>query len=463
MSSGAIENAYDASKATGTLKPPASSTRLTSDPKILPSIMKDGDTGHGVGVDSGRGNWRKGFQAVQGKNVENTTNGASTRGSPHRGLPGMTSGRDGEESVEKVNEGEENQDEETSPSPAIALTPVADRFIDDLAGYDALGHVPNLEAFRSVLSILKQRAAGESEDDASPRGESRQSEPRSHLHQGGVQRNDTSIVVEDLSKRDEVFRHFKRSYERVNRSRGGRASDPLFPTGLLQPDLKVLEAVGRQMAKARGRRNRVGEGILSTPVVSAGGSKVGRGIRQRCFGRNSNASSPNGGDKVRVVQKGSGGDCGPLTNMFWAPAPVNEDVASEVSQDSSKALPKRAKSEGELAISGDTRGMNGDGKDSSGSVSSSGLRSGPRSVDDSVEKKRSTNSTVVSSTSTELQVTERKENLACVVLFCRFPTSFPPYPSSEELVLMNDGYMFRALMSSTRGPVKATDSIETNM
>lgn len=449
MSAGAVKDACDTCKATGTLQPPASWTRLTSDP---PSIAKDGDTEHEV--DSGRANWRKGVPAVQGTKVEN---GTITRGSPRRGIPGRTPGHDGEESAEGVHDEEESRDEETPSSPAIALAPVADRFVDDLAGYDVLGHVPSLEEFRSALSISKQRAAGEEEDDVpSPRRESRQSEPRSQPHHG-VQHNDAGIVVEDLSKRDEVFRHFKRSYERVNRSRGGRASDPLLPTGLLQPDLNVLAAVGRHTAKARRRRNGVGEGILSTHVVRAGGSRMGRGIGQRCFARNSDTSSPKGGNKVRAVQKGSGGNCCLLTNNFWAPAEENDDASSGVSLDSSKALPKRAKSEGELATIGDMKEMNGGGKCLSGSVSSSGLRSGPRSVDDSAERKRNTKgSTVGSSTSTELQVTGRKKNPACIVLSCRFPTFFSYCPSSEELVLIADGYMVGVPVPSTRGPVNAT-------
>lgn len=428
MSAGVVNDAHDTSKATGTLQPPVSWARLTSDLETMLPIKNDGDNEHEG--DSGRAKWKKGVQKVREKKAEN---GTITRGSPRRELPGRTSGHDGKESVKRMHDEEGSQKKETSSSPATALAPVADRFVDDLAGYDTLGHVPSLEEFRSALSMSKQRAAG---------GKNRQREPRSQPYHGAMQHDDTGIVVDDLSQRDEVFRHFKRSYERVNRSRGGRASDPLLPTGLLQPDSNVLATIGRHTAKARRRRNGIGEGILSTQVARAGGLTLGRRIGQRCIVKNSDTSFPNGGYKVRAVQKRSGSNVDPLTNNFWAPAEENDDASSEVSQDSSKAVPIRTKSESELAMIGDIRKWNGDEKCLSGSVSSSGFQSAPRSVDDNIERKQTMKgSTMGSSMSTELQVTEKRR--IQLVLYCLVVFQFFSFhcPSSEELVLIGDGFM----------------------
>lgn len=150
-------------------------------------------------------------------------------------------------------------------------------------GYEELGHVPTLDEFRSEWSKLR------SQPDVALPNSSRGSRWRHQGQQGGgqAQQQGPGSVVNDLSKRDEVFRHFKKYYDKADHT-DRRSGDALFPTGvnstgLLQPDFEVIDAVGRHTAQTQESRfhSRIGEGLLSAPGSGTGATRRGDRVRQR--------------------------------------------------------------------------------------------------------------------------------------------------------------------------------------
>lgn len=135
-----------------------------------------------------------------------------------------------------------------------------------IPGYNEIGHVPTLEQFRlewpkpTSASMHNLRDPPESTNDRRIRSEG--------------EAHGAENVVQELSKRDKVFRHFKKFYDKVDRHRA--MTNPLFPRGspdnsLLGPDFSVLEAVSRHTAQTEEirARSRIGKGILSTAVAGS--------------------------------------------------------------------------------------------------------------------------------------------------------------------------------------------------
>ncbi|CAM9282411.1 unnamed protein product [Ectocarpus sp. 4 AP-2014] len=176
---------------------------------------------------------------------------------------------------------------------AVLSAPSSETFAGVL-GYDELGHVPTLDEFRSEWPKLKSRGDLTS--------------PTCSGEKNGL----------GSTSRDEVFRHFKKYYDKADHLEG-RPGDALFPvgvcpTGVLQPDFGVVEAVGRHTAQAQESRcrSRIGEGVLCQP---GGGSDV---TRKRSGGsdRTQRRSREGTGDLGGGVghSSASGGDG--FTNVF---------------------------------------------------------------------------------------------------------------------------------------------------
>lgn len=197
--------------------------------------------------------------------------------------------------------------DETAPSasPSKALA--------GILGYEELGHVPTLDEFRSEWTKMRRSqsdfASPSSPGDGGVGGGSKGYRWRQQGQGAGgqPQQQGPGSVVNELSKRDEVFRHFKKYYDKADHA-GGRVGDALFPagvnsTGLLQPDFEVIEAVGRHTAQTLESRghSRVGEGLLSTP-----GSDTGADRRDNRGRRRSR-------ENIREADNGGGGG---LTNVF---------------------------------------------------------------------------------------------------------------------------------------------------
>lgn len=192
------------------------------------------------------------------------------------------------------------------------MAPAMDNF-SGIPGYEEVGHVPTLEEFRLEWPKMGSRSGmGSPQENGAEVSKGR----RKFQVQAGQTQQGSGSVVNDLSKRDEVFRHFKKYYDKADHS-GGRRGDPLFSagvrsTGLLQPDLDVIEAVGRHTAEAQESRShsRIGEGVISTPD----GARVQRSV-------DSNQSQPSkmsskglnglGDDSIEEWSKGDG-----FTNVF---------------------------------------------------------------------------------------------------------------------------------------------------
>lgn len=203
-----------------------------------------------------------------------------------------------------------------------ALSAPSSETFAGVLGYEELGHVPTLDEFRSEWPKLRSRAdltsptsSGENNGLGGTSRWKNHSNGRRQLQQ---QQQGSGSVVNELSKRDEVFRHFKKYYDKADHLEG-RPGDALFPagvcpTGVLQPDFGVVEAVGRHTAQAQESRcrSRIGEGVLCPP---GGGSEVTRkrsGGSDRTQRHAREGTGDLGGGVSRLSTSGSDG----FTNVF---------------------------------------------------------------------------------------------------------------------------------------------------
>ena len=306
------------------------------------------------GITNRQGRLRKVYPSVQGKHVEKEEDGASRESTL---LQGSWRGRRGYDEPGGV-EGKHIGD---TTSSALAPAPAADSFVDLLPGCDDLDHVLTLPEFRAEWSKMNWHNRGEG---------------LRKLLRGRTVQNGAGGVVEDLSRSDEVFRHFKRYYERSNRSRA-RAGDPLSaarvtPTGLLRPDFDVLQAVGRHTADAQENQNRVvGEGILSTPM-RGGSANALRGRRPRTVTGSSVGKTPQNEEYQRDQETPDGNG---LINVFWSSAPEGgAGAALAIDQGSTDAFPVQKKTQPRYAVNasiGDTKVRDDDWTRLSGSINNS--------------------------------------------------------------------------------------------
>ncbi|CAM9365008.1 unnamed protein product [Ectocarpus fasciculatus] len=175
-----------------------------------------------------------------------------------------------------------------------ALSAPSSEIFAGILGYEELGHVPTLDEFRLEWPKLRSRADLTS--------------PTSSGENNGL----------GGTSRDEVFRHFKKYYDKADHLEG-RPGDALFPagvspTGVLQPDFGVVEAVGRHTAQASESRcrSRIGEGVLCPP---GGGSEViwkRSGAHDRTQRRSREGTGDLGGGVGRLSTSGGDG----FTNVF---------------------------------------------------------------------------------------------------------------------------------------------------
>lgn len=325
---------------------------------------------------------------------------------------------------------EVNKDYGSAAVDRITITaPPSTRFAGIL-GYEELGHVPTLDEFRSEWTKLRsksEKASPNSAEETGVRGGSNGSRWK-HQAQGGgqTQQQGPGSAVNDLSKRDEVFRHFKKYYDKADHS-VKRVGDNLFSagvnsTGLLQPDLDVIEAVGRHTEESQESwgRYRIGEGLLA-------GSGANMGAQQRSSGGNqdrqhSQEATPGGVDSNGRLAKqvpGGGSDC--LTNVFWETTPGGQGVNIKPGEDAVNPFLPHSRSDAARAAVG-SRGGNGQHLDARGITSISepnpgkgGVRrphSGTSKGD--ADSGRAKASTEGSSTSAELQVS-RVNHFCCSV------------------------------------------------
>ncbi|CAM9146852.1 unnamed protein product, partial [Sphacelaria rigidula] len=136
-------------------------------------------------------------------------------------------------------------------------------------------------------------------------------------------------VVQDLSRKDEVFRHFKKFYKTSEDSEvtpsGGLGADGGVlglslsaagsATGILQPDLSVVEIVVQHAVDTEEARQqmKVGEGVMSTPFAGGGRQNISRGGDSgKRIGWRSSGSRGSMGSRGQNAEDGDGG----LTNVF---------------------------------------------------------------------------------------------------------------------------------------------------
>lgn len=321
-------------------------------------------------------------------------------------------------------------DETTASAPAS-------KAFAGILGYEELGHVPTLDEFRSEWSKIRSqsdRASQHSPGEGGVAGGSKMSAWKNHGHgEGQPQQQTQGSVVTELAKKDEVFRHFKKYYDKTDHNQG-RVGDSLFSagvtsTGLLQPDFEVIEAVGRHTAEIQELRShsRVGEGILSTPGAGHLGSSR-RGDRGRQLSRQNSKGTAGGED-------GDG-----LTNVFRESMPKSEGLTqkpnhgtannllqrSEGGKDPPDTEPRGARGENgvlESPFSGSLTSMSGPSRGGGRARSPHGNR--PRGGEDVGRAKASLEG---SSASAELQVCGAKK---CVVKMCSTLNSTRRYSNGE--------------------------------
>lgn len=222
-----------------------------------------------------------------------------------------------------------------------------------ILGYEELGHVPTLDEFRSEWPKMVPRSAA-----ATPNGPGRDegwsgvgkgSRRRDQAAgEGQPQQQGAGSVVNDLSKRDEVFRHFKKYYDRADHNEG-RPGDALFPagvntTGLLEPDFGVIETVGQHTARMQESRShsRIGEIALLVPGGTTGAARrSGQSGRSRLRSRQGSGLLDTDGRPTKEAGVGGGGDG--LTNVFRESMPGSKGLNSKSGDDVSNSFAARSK------------------------------------------------------------------------------------------------------------------------
>lgn len=278
--------------------------------------------------------------ATLGKGGERAAGEARSGGSSRREKRGRTNG-DGSEFLGE----ESDKSGALSTDEASLLAPAADKFVG-IPGYEDVGHVLTLDEFRSEWPKMKARS------DLAHRQESGgyKGKWKNQSAGGGkAQHSSSGSVVNDLSKRDEVFRHFKNYYDKAGHS-GGRAGDALFSvgvntTGLLEPDFEVIDVVGRHTALAQETRRRglIGEGLMSTPSVA--GSTRGSSGEQ---GNHSAVNSEVVGTRSRRSRERDGIGDG-RTNGFLESMQGGESAVRRAAQGTPNAFASRAGKGAKLA------------------------------------------------------------------------------------------------------------------
>lgn len=231
---------------------------------------------------------------------------------------------------------ESDKDGGLSTDETPSLAPAADKFVG-IPGYEDVGHVPTLDEFRSEWPKMKARS------DLAHRQENGYKGKWKHQPAGGGKaQHGNGSVVNDLSKRDEVFRHFKNYYDKAGHSRG-RAGDALYSagvntTGLLNPDFDVIDVVGRHTAHAQDSRRRglIGEGLMSAPSV-ASSTRESSGER----GQHSTGNSEGVDTRTRRLKERDGIGDG-LTNVFLESMQGGEIAARRAAQGTVDAFAGRA-------------------------------------------------------------------------------------------------------------------------
>ena len=283
-----------------------------------------------AGKRQGKQEGKRGNNVTQGKSGERAavdSRCGSSRREKGRRISGEGSRFLGEES---------DKDGGLSTDETSSLAPVADKFVG-IPGYEDVGHVPTLDEFRSEWPKMKARS------DLAHRQESGYKGKWKHQSVGGGKaQHGNGSVVNDLSKRDEVFRHFKNYYDKAGHG-GGRAGDALFSagvntTGLLQPDFDVIDAVGRHTAQAQENRRRglIGEGIMSAPGFTSS-TQVSIGEQGQHAARKSEGVD----NRSRHAKERDGIGDG-LTNVFLESMQGGEIAARRAAQGTVNAFAGRA-------------------------------------------------------------------------------------------------------------------------
>ena len=303
---------------------------------------------------------------TQGKSGERAaveTRGVSSRREKGARTSGECSGFLGEDS---------DKDGGLSTDETSSLAPAADKFVG-IPGYEDVGHVPTLDEFRSEWPKMKARS------DLAYRQEGGYTGKWKHQPAGGAKaQHGNGSVVNDLSKRDEVFRHFKNYYDKAGHS-GGRAGDALYSagvntTGLLSPDFDVIDVVGRHTAQTQDNRRRglIGEGLMSAPSV-ASSTRESKGER----GQHSAGNSDGVDNRSRRSKERDGIGDG-LTNVFLESMQGGEIAARRAVQGTVNAFAGRTGKGVEIAdeVSNGSREGDGDRGHLGGILSSSDGQSG---------------------------------------------------------------------------------------
>lgn len=371
----------------------------------LPPAVRGGNRRQGQG---GRGNTN------QGKHPEQTSPGSK-----------KTSTR--RESRTRASRGENEQvGAEGDQEPALFLddgsaAPFADKFVG-FPGYDELGHVPTLEEFRLEwprLSKSRPEQVTIQEPSGGAGGGSKARRKQQQNQQTQQAQSNTGSVLNDLSKRDEVFQHFQKYYDKTDHT-DGRAGNALFSagassTGLLQPDYDVIEAVGQHTAQALEARcqSRIGQGVLSTPDTD---SRARTSNSQNDVRRSGYSGTTVTRDGTRTETRGNGHGDG-LVNVFRDSINVYETTAVRSAQGTPEISAFRGGNDAGLSANKDPNGGAANCEDGElineslggGNGSRGGAR--PRAAESVVLKgsgdsRRAKSSVEGSSTSAELQVSE---------------------------------------------------------
>lgn len=299
----------------------------------------------------------------------------------------------------------------------LSASSLSNKFVG-IPGYDEVGRVPTLDEFRmewprpNSTSPLRSQSepalgpGGGSKGRRAQQTQQGQGQGQGQGEEGGRQGG----AVQDLFKKDEVFRHFKKFYDKADHSRGMRG----FPfsaegsvNGLLQPDLGVIDTIGRHTAEAEEMRNqsRIGQGILLTPAPGQ------RGLATRRRSRGS-GSGPQGGDCADATAAADGGENSDgLVNLFGKSVEACQDSTRRATQHVVNGLAfctrNRASVTDDVEVSGGERGTKGDKGVGGGREGGRAESRGPPSVGykGSVSDSRCGKGSLEgSSTSVELQV-----------------------------------------------------------